>query len=224
MARTARSAAGGICYHAINRGNRRAAVFHTNEDYDAFVHLIGRACVRIPMRVLAYCLMPNHFHFVLWPYDDGDMSRWMHWLLTSHVVRYHKIRGTSGRIWQGRYKAFPIEQDRHLLTVMRYVERNPVRANLVKTAIDWKWSSLTHPDNAIGQAFLSESPVTKPLMWIHLVDQPQSSEELEALRRCSFKRAPFGSDHWVRDTAARLGLRSSLRGPGRPKREEDIPD
>lgn len=222
MARTARSAAGGICYHAINRGNRRATVFHTNEDYDAFVHLIGRACVRIPMRVLAYCLMPNHFHFVLWPYNDGDMSRWMHWLLTSHVVRYHKIRGTSGRIWQGRYKAFPIEQDRHLLTVMRYVERNPVRANLVKTATDWRWSSLTHPDDAIAQAFLSESPVTKPPKWIQLVDEPQTNEELEAIRRCSFKRAPFGSKQWVTETATQLGLKSSLRGPGRPK--GDIPD
>ncbi len=218
MARTARRAPGGICYHAINRGNRRATVFHTNEDYDTFVHLIGRACVRIPMRVLAYCLMPNHFHFVLWPYDDGDISRWMHWLLTSHVVRYHKIQGTSGRIWQGRYKAFPIEQDRHLLTVLRYVERNPVRANLVKAAIDWKWSSVAHPGDPMGQAFLCESPVTKPPRWIHLVDQPQTNEELKAIRRCSFKRAPFGSDPWVAETAAQLGLKSSLRGPGRPKK------
>lgn len=137
MARTARMAAGGICYHVINRGNRRATVFHSAEDYDFFVRLMERACARIAMRVLAYCVMPNHFHFVLWPYGDGDMSRWMHWLMTSHVVRYHKIRGTSGRVWQGRYKAFPIEQDGHLLTVLRYVERNPVRANLVATAMDW---------------------------------------------------------------------------------------
>lgn len=98
MARTARLAPGGICYHAINRGNRRATVFHTSEDYDAFVRLMERACKRIPMRVLAYCLMPNHFHFMLWPYQDGDMSRWMQWLLTSHVRRYHRLRGTSGRI------------------------------------------------------------------------------------------------------------------------------
>jgi len=218
MARTARVAEGGICYHVINRGNRRGTVFHTADDYDAFVRLIGRACARIPMRVLAYCLMPNHFHLVLWPHEDGDMSRWMHWLMTSHVVRYHKSRGTSGRVLQGRYKAFPIEQDHHLLTVLRYVERNPLRANLVKSAVDWKWSSLVHQDNATPRTLLSESPVTKPPAWIRLVDAPQTNEELEALRRCSFKCAPFGSDHWVRDTAARLGLKSSLRGPGRPKR------
>lgn len=211
-------AAGGICYHVINRGNRRATVYHAAEDYVAFVRLIQQACVRIPMRVLAYCLMPNHFHLVLWPHEDGDMSRWMHWLLTTHVVRYHMIRGTSGRVWQGRYKAFPIEQDRHLLTVLRYVERNPLRANLVKRAIDWKWSSLAHQDCVASRTLLSESPVTKPPEWIQFVDRPQTNEELEALRNCSFKCAPFGSDPWVRDTAERLGLKSSLRGPGRPKR------
>jgi len=170
------------------------------------------------MRVLAYCLMQNHFHFVLWPHGDGDMSRWMHWLLTSHVVRYHKIRGTSGRVWQGRYKAFPVEQNRYLLTVLRYVERNPVRANLVTSAVDWKWSSIVHQDNTAPQTVLSESPVTKPPDWIQLVDHPQTQDEVAALRRCSFKCAPFGSDPWVRGVATELGLMSSLRGPGRPKK------
>lgn len=218
MSRTARSAPGGVCYHVINRGNRRATVFHTSEDFDAFECLIGRACDRLPLRVLAYCLMPNHFHFVLWPHNDGDISRWMHWLLTSHVVRYHKIRGTSGRVWQGRFKSFPIEQDHHLLTVLRYVERNPVRANLVKSAADWRWSSLSQRNDAESQSLISESPVTKPRAWIRWVDQPQTNEELVALRRCSFKCAPFGSRHWVRDTADQMGLKSSLRGPGRPKK------
>ncbi|MDH3374183.1 MAG: transposase [Gammaproteobacteria bacterium] len=218
MPRTARASKGGICYHVINRGNARCTVYHNSCDYDSFTRLMIKACSRMPMRILAYCLMPNHFHLVLWPYGDGDMSRWMHWLLTSHVRRYHRLHGTSGRIWQGRFKAFPIQQDRHLLTVMRYVERNPVRANLVESAIDWHWSSLVHQDNAMSRTLLSETPVTKPPGWNRFVDRPQTNEELEALRRCSFKCAPFGSDHWVRDTAVRLGLKSSLRGPGRPKR------
>ena len=221
MARTSRAAAGGICYHVVNRGNRRATVFHTPEDYDWFVRLINRACSRIPMRVPAYCLMPNHFHLVVWPYADGDMSRWMHWLLTSHVVRYHKVRGTSGRVWQGRYKSFPIQHDHHLLNVLRYVERNPVRANLVKSAVDWKWSSLVQQHVSVSPDLACESPVTRPPEWARLVDEPQTLRELEALRRCSFKSAPFGSDTWVRETAADLGLESSLRGPGRPKKKAD---
>lgn len=218
MARTARAAAGGICYHVINRGNRRATVFHTPSDYKSFVQLMQRACTRTPMRVLAYCLMPNHVHFVLWPHAADDMSRWMHWLFTSHVVRYNKVRGISGRVWQGRFKAFPIEQDRHLITVLRYVERNPVRANLVATAVDWEWSSLASGNSESPSSLLSESPVTRPDGWARLVDQPQSAEDLKALRRCSLKSTPFGSERWVHHTAAELGLQSSLRGPGRPKR------
>ena len=110
---------GGICYHTLNRGNARAEVFHKDNDYAAFVALMGQACDRLPMRVLAYCLMPNHFHLVLWPRHDGDLSHWMQWLLTSHVRRYHRHYHGSGHVWQGRFKAFPIQQDEHLLTFMR---------------------------------------------------------------------------------------------------------
>jgi len=220
MARTARVTPGDVCYHVINRGNRRSTVFHNAADYDFFVTLMHKASARIPMRVLAYCLMPNHFHLALWPYQDGDMSRWMHWLLTSHVVRYNKVRRTTGRIWQGRFKSFPIERDRHLLNVLAYVERNPVRAKLVQNAEDWKWSSISVDTRLSG--LVSESPVTKPDGWTELVNRAQSREELNALRRCSHKCRPYGSRDWVLNTADELGLQSSLRGPGRPKR--DIPD
>jgi putative transposase len=105
----------------INRGNARGDVFHKDEDFAAFVTLVEQACERLPMRVLAYCLLSNHFHIVLRPFADGDLSRWMQWLLTSHVRRYHRHYQGSGHVWQGRFKAFPIQQDEHLLTVLRYV-------------------------------------------------------------------------------------------------------
>ena len=106
------------------------------------------------MRLLAWCLMPNHFHLVLWPHGDGDLSRWMQWLLTSHVRRYHRHYHGSGHVWQGRFKAFPIEEDEHLWTVLRYVERNALRANLVRRAEDWPWSSAAalKGGNACGDA------------------------------------------------------------------------
>ena len=85
MPRTARASAGGYCYHVINRGNARSEVFHADGDYQAFMDLLSQASQRIPMRVLAYCLMPNHFHLALWPSHDGELSRWMQWLLTAHV-------------------------------------------------------------------------------------------------------------------------------------------
>src|SRR5687768_3806955 len=102
MPRTARASQANVCYHVVNRGNRRAEVFHHDGDYGAFVRVIRQACARIPMRVLGYCLMPNHFHLALWPLEDGDLSAWMQWLLTAHVRRYQRLHKTTGHIWQGR--------------------------------------------------------------------------------------------------------------------------
>ena len=142
MPRTARASLGGLTYHVLNRGNARAQVFHKPEDYQAFLDMMVQATIRIPMRILAYCLMPNHFHLALWPHLDHDLSRWMHWLLTTHVRRYLRHYRSSGHVWQGRFKAFPIQEDEHLLVVLRYVERNPLRAGLVQRAEDWEWSIL----------------------------------------------------------------------------------
>ena len=216
MPRTARASKGGICYHVVNRGNARSTVYHDSEDYRHFIRLMARACDRIQMRILSYCLMPNHFHLVLWPFADGDMSRWMQWLLTSHVRRYHRLRGTSGRIWQGRFKAFPIQQDSHLLTVMRYVERNPVRANLVCSAADWKWSSISRSASAEGRSMIARVPISLPRNWLQFVNAPQNPAELEALRRCGQRNAPFGDQAWTVETAKSLGLESSIRKVGRP--------
>jgi putative transposase len=121
-------------YHALNRGNGREAVFHKPSDYEAFVEAMAQGCERVPVDLLGYCLMPNHFHLLLRPHHDGDLGRWMRWLLTAHVRRYRRRYGTSGHVWQGTFKAFPIEDDDHLVTVLRYVERNALRAELVAHA------------------------------------------------------------------------------------------
>src|SRR6185436_17517799 len=99
---------------------------------------------RIAIRILKFCLMPNHWHLLLWPYADGDLSRFMHWLCVTHTQRWHRRNGTSGtgHIYQGWYKAFPVESNSHLTTVAKYVERNALRARLVPKAEEWKWSSL----------------------------------------------------------------------------------
>src|SRR5471030_829746 len=108
MPRSARASVGGYCYHVLNRGNARAEVFHKDNDYHAFVKLIRQASAPVPMRLLGFCLMPNHFHLALWPHGDEDLSAWMGWLLTAHVRRYHKHYRSSGHVWQGRFKAFPV--------------------------------------------------------------------------------------------------------------------
>ena len=131
MPRGPRYAPGGMIFHVLNRGVGRSTLFHKPDDFLAFERILADALVRVPgVRLLAYCLMPNHFHLVLWPPGDGDLSSWMQWLLTAHVHGYRKRYRGSGHVWQGRFKAFPIEQDDYLLRVLRYVERNPVRATL----------------------------------------------------------------------------------------------
>jgi putative transposase len=216
MPRTARATPGGYCYHALNRGNRRAEVFHAEQDYHAFVGLLTEAAARFPVRLLAFCLMPNHFHLALWPPGDDDLSAYMHWLLTTHASRYHQAHQSSGHVWQGRFRCFPIQEDEHLLTVLRYIERNPLRANLVARAEDWRWSSLRWHLQPPLLPFLHAGPVPRPPEWTDLVQAPHTEAEVAALRRCTARGTPFGTEAWVQTTAARLGLEYTLRPRGRP--------
>ena len=221
MPRTARASVGGLCFHVINRGNARSPVFHDSSDYQAFVRLIGEACTRLPLDVLAACLMPNHFHLVLRPYSDRDLGRWMQWLLTAHVRRYHRRYGSSGHVWQGRFKAFPIQHDAHLLQVIRYVERNALRANLVDRAEDWQWGSLAWRYDRYPVSFLTLPSVPLPDDWLDRVNALESAVELGALRRSVNRGTPFGDTVWVEKTAECLGLESSLRSHGRPRKSRE---
>jgi putative transposase len=204
----------------LNRGNARATVFHKDGDYNAFLHLLRQAGERVPVRLVGYCLMPNHFHFVLSPREDGDLSDYMEWLMTAHVRRYHHHYHSSGHIWQGRFRAFAIQEDDHLLTVLRYVERNPLRANLVARAEDWPCSSVTMPlpQNAPP---LDPSPVPRPPDWLEHVNLPQTEAELQRLRECLRRNRPYGVLPWLQWTAKRLGLEASLRPLGRPHKQPD---
>jgi len=215
MPRTARASAGNICYHVLNRGNGRQRVFHRDEDYAAFLELVAAAGERLPLRVVGLCLMPNHFHLLLGPHEDGDLSRWMQWLLTSHVRRYHRLRGTGGHVWQGRFKAFPIERDEHFLTVLRYVERNPRRAGLVRRAEDWAWSSLSL--RAARSELLAKLPVELPRNWTARVNAAETAAELAAVRESVSRGAPYGAPEWRTRIAAALGLEAALRPRGRPR-------
>jgi putative transposase len=220
MPRSPRAAAGGICYHILNRGNARRQIFFKDGDYQAFLKALGHACVQVPMRVLGYCLMPNHFHIVVWPREDGDLSRWLQWLLNAHVRRYHQHYQSSGHIWQGRSKSFPIASDEHLLTVLRYVERNAVRARLTRRAERWPWCSARWwRDGEQPPAYLDKGPVERRADWLDWVNEPQTEAELQALRTSVVRGRPFGAVGWVKQIAARLGLEKTLRPRGRPRKD-----
>jgi putative transposase len=207
----------------LNRANRRARIFHEHADYEQFLALLARAQARLSLPILAACLMPNHVHLVVRPFAADDIANWMHWTFTTHVRWYHAKYSTSGRIWQGRFKAFAVQEDHHLLTLMRYVERNALRANLVERAEDWKWGSLAWRNNARAPVALTESPVPLPPYWRQFIDQPQTAVELAELRTCANRQRPVGAQEWVGEQVALLGLESSITPVGRPPRSRRVP-
>jgi putative transposase len=223
MPRTARAIVAGYCYHVINRGNRKSRVFHERADYEQFLALIALAQQRVHVPILAACVMPNHLHLVVRPAESGDLARWMHWAFTTHVRWSHKKYSTTGRVWQGRFKAFPIQQDRHLLTVMRYVERNALRATLCERAEDWEWGSLAWRRAPRAPVQLDASPVPLPSYWRHLVNEPQTAVELAEIRTCVNRQRPFGEPDRVQREAVALGLEQSLKPVGRPRKVRPVP-
>ena len=226
MARRLRIDRGRIAYHVLNRRVGRSSLFKKDDDYAAFEKVLDEAHAKVPMRVISYCLMPNHWHLVLWPRRDGQISRYMQWLTTTHMRRWHAHHGTrgTGPVYQGRFKSFPIQEDSHFLTVCRYVERNALRANLVERAEDWPWSSLDRRRRkgvaSPGLIAMNDWPVLPPRNWKASVNRQETEAELEAVRRSVARGAPYGHAAWQRRTANRLKLESSLRPPWRPKQAE----
>jgi putative transposase len=219
MPRTSRAIIADHCYHVINRGNNQAERFHERIDYIEFLWLMAEARDHVDLPIIGACLMPNHAHLVVRPRRDEDLARWSHWLFTTHSRRYHKKYGSSGRVWQGRYKAFPIQTDRHLLVVLRYVERNALRANLADRAEGWEWGSLNWRLRTHAPIALAACPVPLPEDWAALVNTPHSDAELAALRNCVNRQSPFGSPDWVASKAVELGLEQSIAPLGRPRRQ-----
>jgi putative transposase len=194
-------------------------------DFRAFERVLGETHARLPMRIVSYCLMSNHWHLVLWPRADGQLSEFMRLLTVTHTQRWHAHHHTAGTgpLYQGRFKSFPIEQDGHFLAACRYVERNPLRAKLVKSAQDWRYGSLFARRLSEPPQWLlpmSDWPVEPPANWISLVNRPQSQKELEAIQTSVKRGRPYGSDRWQKATARKLSLESTLRPRGRQRVRE----
>jgi putative transposase len=223
MARQPRVAPGGLVYHALNRGVARLPLFEKDADYAAFERVLAAAQAKHPTRILGCCLMPNHWHFVLWPAADGELTRFLRWLPHTHTQRWHAHYHTAGtgHVYQGRFRAFPIQEDDHLYAVLRYVERNALRAGLVRRAEAWRWGSLwrRQSDAEQEQPLLHPGPLPAlPGDWIERVNRAQTAAELEAVRQAVVRGRPFGSAGWEQQMSARLGLEYTLRPRGRPKK------
>jgi putative transposase len=199
---------GGIVYHVMNRGSRRGMLFESDRQYDEFESVLREAIGRRPIRLLNYCAMPNHFHLTVWPECDSDLPRFMHWLTLTHAGRWRAANNTRGQgaVYQARYRAIPVQTEEYFLTVARYVERNAVRAQLVKSAESWPWCSLWHREVARDDFPLAAWPVPRPVQWLAYVNTPQSVAETAAIRRCLNRGCGLGNSRWQEEIAKRLRI------------------
>jgi putative transposase len=215
--RIPRAFADGFIYHVLNRGNGKRNVFHKNEDFQTFTDFLRLSRRLYPIKVLAYCMMPNHFHMIVWPERAEELSKWMQWLMTTHVRRHHQIYGTNGHVWQGRFRSFVVQQDDHLLNLMRYVENNPVRSGLVDSALEWHWSSHAERLGKKPRDLADSPPLELPEDWDRYVGMPLTGGELERLRQSVNRQSPYGNPLWQFQVCEELGLESTIRPKGRPR-------
>jgi len=203
--------------HLLNRSVRRERLFFCDSDYKAFEDVMVEALDRVPTRLLSYCVMPNHWHLVVWP-QGGEVPQFMHWLTATHTRRWHLARQSrgTGHVYQNRYHAVPVQTERHLFNVLRYVEANALRARLVDRAEEWRWGSLWRRCNSCNDLPLAAWPIPQSEDWIALVNETQARSDLSSIQVAIRRGHPIGNDDWRDLMAPRFGLR--VRRAGRPRK------
>jgi|GEM_PF-157489 len=222
MPRTKRNSPGGLICHVLNRGVGKMTLFEDEGDYRALLRVLGETLRLAPMRIFAFCIMPNHWHFPLGPDGDDDLSAFMQRMTNTHFQRWLRHRGRVGQrhVHQGRYESFPVEQDDDYDQVLRYIERNALRAGLFERAEDGKWCRLSpwqssEPDETWPLA----CPLPCSPGWTEHVNRPRTEAETAAIRQALHRGPPLGSPAWAGSTARRLGLESTLRPRDRTEKD-----
>lgn len=222
MGRAKRADAAGAIYHMLNRANRRVKIFEKLADYEAFERILVDAVAKYKIKLFSFCILPNHWHMVVSPQVNGEMSRFAQWLTLTHTQRYHAHHHSAGEghLYQGRFKSFPVQDDDHFLTVNRYVERNAFSANLCSSPELWRFGSLWRwkHGSVAEKSLLAPWPIPRRSGWIDWVRTALSQKELERLQWCMQRGAPFGEETWVEAIARKFDLESTLRPRGRPKK------
>lgn len=222
MPRISRVDIGGEIYHVINRANARMEIFSDKGDYQLFEQVLTEAKERVHVRIYAYCIMPNHWHILVSPQADGDLSKFMGWLTMTHTQRWHSAHKSigSGHLYQGRYKSFIVQTNEYFLQLMKYVEKNPMRAKLVPRAENWQWSSLWRREEGTleQKKLLAKLPVDLPTTYLSWVNEPERKEVLAGIRYSVNKGKPYGKERWTERMVDTFKLSATLRSPGRPKK------
>jgi putative transposase len=169
-------------YHAVNRGNDRKIIYHDSRDYMSFTALMMEGAQRFPVRIFGYCLMPNHFHLLLEPCEENALSDFMEWVTGRYACGLRRRTETvgHGHVFQRRFWSAPVNGENGFLMVLRYIERNPVRGNLVPVADLWPWSS--YVGRAARHKGLCALPCELPTTWAEMVHTIEDEKVLQSIR------------------------------------------
>ncbi len=215
MPRRSRQGCAGLVFHVFNRVVEGMTLFASPADYACFRDLLADATRRFSVPLFTFALMPTHFHLVLRSIRDRDLAEFMHWLQTTHTALWRKARGTIGRgaVYQGRYKAIPVQHDGHFLRLCLYVERNPRRKGLVDRVEDWPWSGAARPTRETTRIIeLSGWPVSRPDNWEVILNEPERQRDVSIVREHIRRNRPFGDKVWQREMRERLKWRFDIAG------------
>jgi putative transposase len=218
MPRSSRVVIPGVAHHVTQRGNRRMQTFFCDADYDAYRTWVAEGCKAAGVDILSYCLMPNHVHFIVVP-SHADALRFA--LAGAHrryTCMINQRQRWQGHLWQERFHSFPMDDD-HLLAAVRYVELNPVRAKLVTTPDEWKWSSavarIQGRSDGVVQLRLSE-PLNKIACWSRYLSTPPDGETGGTIGRHSQSGKPLGSEPFIARLEGQTGRTLKAKPRGRP--------
>lgn len=186
MSRTARVVIPGYCYHLTQRGNNGRVVFHSDSDRRLYLRWLSEYSTQSGMKLLSYCLMDNHVHFIAKPEKEDSFSKTLSKLHMCYAQYYNKKQDMTGHLWQGRFYSCIMDQS-HFEAAVRYVERNPVRSGLVKKPWDWPWSS-AREHVGLGKCEIELENIKNYIevaSWYKYLDNEDKFEDIDSLRKCT---------------------------------------
>lgn len=228
MPRRARILVPGCPHHIVQRGHNRKAVFVSEEDHQYYLGNLAEWKTELHIKVYAWCLMTNHIHLVVEASEhESDISTLMKRVNGRQTAYTNRLERRSGSLWEGRFKASPIQRESYLLNCCRYVELNPVRAGMVDHANDYQWSS--YRDREIGASkildfdmcfeSLCESHMERIQNYDQFLRDGISDDEKRFLSDSVNRNQLTGNVRFQDEIEERMGIRVESRGPGRPTKD-----
>ena len=226
MPRQARTVFAGVPHHITQRGNRREDVFFTDEDRETYLEWLKDYCSKHKVEILAYCLMTNHIHLIALPKTETGLQSVLKPLHMRYAQRFNRQRNWKGHVWQGRYFSSPLDEQ-YLWAAIRYVERNPVRARMVRKAENYAWSSAKSHCTGIPDSVLTRSAFWQKQFesigdWSAWLSEGDNESELSIIRRNIEKGLPCGSESFIKKLERKAGKVLQYRPLGRPRKVEDV--